>query len=343
MKKSEVVTILCLGAVLISACRSATPAPTETFTTVIERPVTYLELAGPVAASRAEVSAMAWCGDRLILVPQYPAMFQNDGQASVFAIPKAELEAYLDGSSTDAIEPAMVPFYAGDLPDLIDGFEGFESVTFDGDTVYMTIEARDGNGMLGYLVKGAVTGDCTGIVLDTDMMTPIQPQADLNNMTDETIIVYEDRVYTVYEANGVNVNPEPVAHVFGLDLKPLEPIPFPSIEYRVTDATVPDVDGLVWVTNYFYPGDTKLKPGTDEIAVQYGLGESHQEMEQVERLIALQITDEGITFAGIAPIYLELDPSLDDSRNWEGLVRFGEGFLLVTDEYPTTILGYVGR
>ena len=222
-------------------------------------------------------------------------------------------------------------------------FEGFESVTFVGDTVYMTIESRAGSSMVGYLVKGSVTGDCAGIVLDPNVMTPIQPQADLKNMTDETIIVYEDRIYTVYEANGVNVNSDPVAHVFTLDLDPVEETPFPSIEYRVTDATVPDADGFFWAINYFYPGDTKLKPGTDEIAEEYGLGESHREMEQVERLVALQITDEGITFAGIAPIYLELDPSLDDSRNWEGLVRFGEGFLLVTDEYPTTILGYVGR
>jgi hypothetical protein len=343
MKRSKTFFLICLGVILLSACKPVTPAPTETFAAAAEHPVTYLELTGPVAASRAEVSAMAWCGDRLILVPQYPAMFKNEGQACVFAIPKADIVAYLDDSSTEPLEPTMIPFEAGDLTKQIDGFEGFEAVTFDGDTVYMTIESRDGNAMVGYLVKGSVTGDCAGIVMDTDVLTPIQPQADLSNMTDETIIVYEDRIYTVYEANGVNVNPDPVAHVFKLDLAPVGETPFPSIEYRITDATVPDADGLFWAINYFYPGDTKLKPGTDEIAVQYSLGESHQEMEQVERLVALQITDEGIVFAGIAPINLELDPSLDDSRNWEGLVRFGEGFLLVTDEYPTTILGYVER
>ena len=343
MKRLRIFGLICLGAMLITACKTTAPAPTETFASAIEHPVTYIELAGPVAASRAEVSAMAWCGDQLILVPQYPSMFKADGQASVFAIPKADIVTYLDGSSTDPIDPVMIPFDAGDLADRIGGFEGFESVTFVGDTVYMTIESRAGSGMVGYLVKGSVTGDCAGIVLDSDVMTPIEPQADLKNMTDETIIVYEDRIYTVYEANGVNVNPDPVAHLFTLDLDPVEETPFPSIEYRVTDATVPDVDGLFWAINYFYPGDTKLKPGTDEIAVEYGLGETHQEMEQVERLVALQITDEEITFAGIAPIYLELDSNLDDSRNWEGLVQFGDGFLLVTDEYPTTILGYVGR
>ncbi len=343
MKKSGMVCILCLSAALISACQAGTPAPTETLATVVEHPVTEIALDGPVAASRAEVSAMAWCGDQLILVPQYPAMFQSEGQASVFAIPKAALEAFLDGNSPDAIEPAMIPFDDGGLKDEIDGFEGFESVTFEGGNVYVTIESQDGDEMVGYLVRGSVAGDCEGIILDPESAVAIQSQADLSNMTDETIIVYNNQIYTIYEANGVNVNPEPAAHVFDLDLKLLGSVSLPNVEYRITDAAVPDADGLVWVINYFYPGDTKLKPGTDEIAVEYGLGESHQELEQVERLIALQITDGGITFAGIAPIYLELDTDYDDSRNWEGLVRFGEGFLLVTDEYPTTILGYVDQ
>ena len=105
MKRLRVFGLICLGAMLISACKTAAPAPTETFASATEHPVTYLELTGPVAASRAEVSAMAWCGDQLILVPQYPSMFKADGQAGVFAIPKADIETYLDGSSTDPIDP----------------------------------------------------------------------------------------------------------------------------------------------------------------------------------------------------------------------------------------------
>lgn len=343
MKNIGLLVVLCLIAAVFTACKPATPAPTVAYETVAEHVVTEIALAGPVAASRAEISAVAWCGDQLILVPQYPAMFQDEGQASVFSIPKAGIEAYLNGVSLDPIEPAVIPFDAGELDDEIEGFEGFESITFIGDDVYMTIESHDGNEMAGYLVKGSVTGDCEGIILDPESAVTIQPQADLSNMTDETIIVNNNQIYTLYEANGVNVNPDPVAHVFSLNLDPVGEVPFPSIEYRITDAAEPDADGLFWVINSFYPGDTKLKPGTDEIAVEYGLGASHQELEQVERLIALQITDEGITFAGLAPIYLELNTDYDDSRNWEGLARYGEGFLLVTDEYPTTILGYVGQ
>ena len=343
MKRLRIFGLICLGAMLITACKTAAPAPTEAYLTTVEHPVTYVELAGPVAAASAEVSAMAWCGDQLILVPQYPSLFINDGQASVFAIPKTMLEAYLSGTSTDPIKPVMIPVDLGDLLDEIDGYEGFEAITFYREDVYLTIESHVWNDMVGYLVRGSVVGDCEGITLDSESAVAIHPQAHLSNLTDETIIVYDERILTVYEANGFIVNPDPVAHEFTLGLEPMGETPFPNIDYRVTDATVPNADGLFWVINYFYPGDTDLKPHIDEIAVEYGLGESHKEMEQVERLVALQITDEGIAFAGIAPIYLELDPSYNDARNWEGLVQFGEGFLLVTDEYPTTILGYVGR
>ena len=48
----------------------------------------------------------------------------------------------------------------------------------------------------------------------------------------------------------------------------------------------------------------------------------------------------GIVLTETPPIQLELGP---ESRNWEGLVRLEDrGFLLMTDKFPGTILGFVG-
>lgn len=42
------------------------------------------------------------------------------------------------------------------------------------------------------------------------------------------------------------------------------------------------------------------------------------------------------------PIQLQLIDGV--SRNWEGLVRLDErGFLLITDEFPETILAFVAK
>ena len=57
--------------------------------------------------------------------------------------------------------------------------------------------------------------------------------------------------------------------------------------------------GTFWAINYFYPGDTKLLPGDDQIALTYGIGLTHQTAEQVERLwFKMQITDAGVVSGG---------------------------------------------
>lgn len=336
----EFMAVLFLIGLLLTACQKTSPTPEMELTVVPEHPVQLIELAGPVTAARAEVSGMAWCGENLILMPQYPDQYAQDGVGRVFSIPKEQVAAYLAGEIASPIEPQQVLFDTDDLPLSLSGFEGFEAIAFVDDRVYVTIEARQGTGMQGYLLSGTTTADCSAIQLDSETAVALEPQADLSNMSDETIIYYQNDIYTIYEANGLNINPSPVAHCFDEDLTPFGDVPMAQIEYRVTDATMADADGVFWAINYFFPGDTKLIPADDQIAIEYGIGASHQNAEQVERLVAFEITNEGIKLADLPPIYLEL--TSDEANNWEGLVRMGEGFLLVTDEYPTTILGFVG-
>ncbi len=342
MMKNKNFSILLIGAIglmLLSGCQVGQTPEAVSLATIAEQPVTQIALSGPVAFSQAEVSGMAWCGDQLILLPQFPDQFQVDGVGRVFSIDKATLSAYLDGVSAAPINPEQIVFDTAGLPKALSGFEGFEAIAFDQDVVYVTVETRQSGGMLGYILRGAVSEDCSKIVLDPESRQEIPPQADLSNLTDETIVIFGEKVYTFYEANGIHVNPEPLAHVFDLDLTPLGTVEFPSIEYRVTDAAAAAEDGSFWAFNYFYPGDTKLKSGDDQIALSYGIGQTHQTAEQVERIVEMQVTASGIVLLDVAPIYLQLDS--EESFNWEGLVRMGEGFLMVTDEYPTTILGYV--
>ena len=330
--------LICVG--LVCACQSRNPIEVGSETILLEEhPVTQIELAGPVSKANAEVSGMAWCGDNLILLPQFPDQFKEDGAGRVFSITKEMISVYLNADNPTSIEPDKVIFDTDELPDLISGFEGFEAIAFDGDNVFVTIESHRSNGMMGYLVKGQVNVDCSKIILDSNTRTELVPQADLSNMSDETILLFDDNLYTIYEANGINVNPNPVAHEFDLDLNPEGDVSLTNIEYRLTDATTVAADGTFWAINYFFPGDTKLKPADDRISEEFGSGLTHQDYEQVERIIQLQITAEGIQLADVSPIYLTL--TSEESNNWEGLVRMGDGFLLVTDEYPTTILGYI--
>jgi hypothetical protein len=161
-------------------------------------------------------------------------------------------------------------------------------------------------------------------------------------MSDESLVVYGGRLLTLYEANGANVNPAPVAHLFhAAPLEPAGTLPFPNVEYRVTDATAPDDEGRFWAINYLWPGDVeKLRPAPDPIAAEHGTGATHREETTVERLVEFRITPEGIVRTETPPIWLQLETKV--SRNWEGVVRLDDrGFLLVTDTFPETLLAFV--
>ena len=302
-----------------------------------------LPLEGAASASRAEYSGMAWYGETLVLLPQYPSRFSRSGDGALLGIAKADILAYLDGKSTEPLKPRSIPLQAGGIASRLRGFEGFESIAFAGERVFLTIETSPGKKMLGYLISGTVAPDLASITLDPDRLAEIQPQADFSNQSDEALLVWGERIFTFYEANGAKANPSPVAHIFDFSLQPQGTLPIPNLEYRLTDVTPPDAQGRFWAINYFFPGDTHLLSLSDPLAEKYGKGPTHARSAVVERLVELQLSPDRISLNGTPPIQLEL---LGDgsARNWEGIAPLdGRGFLLVTDTHPETLLGFVGR
>ena len=301
-----------------------------------EHALINIPLKGELAQRNSEISGMAWYKDYLILLPQYPN-FASRG-SFLYAIAKKDIENYLNGNTT-GLETIKIPFKAGKLANKIDGYEGYEAIAFSKNEIYLTIEANTQNGMRSYLVKGSVAEDLSEIVI-SEQTTEIIPPVNLRNQSDEAILIVNDKILTIFEANGENVNTQPTAHVFNLDLQKEAKISFPRIEYRVTDSTAIDENNKFWVINYFYPGDQDLYSDNDLIAAKFGQGTSHSQNEQVERLVELEYIDNKIQMTNTAPIQLELDD--DIARNWEAIVRFGDkGFLIATDKYPETILGFV--
>ncbi|MBN2386600.1 MAG: hypothetical protein JXB85_06230 [Anaerolineales bacterium] len=305
-----------------------------------EQPIILIPLAGPIDDPNAEISGLAWFGDTLILLPQYPERFGNEAGA-VFAIPKAEILAFLDGTSSEPITPALIPFYTNQVSNTIPSFQGFESIGFLNEEIYVTVEAGQGAEMTGYLLRGTILPDLSEITLDVITYNTIPQPIQVENHSDEALIITDTNVITFYEVNGVGLNPQPVAHLFNHNLTLEGTIPFPSIEYRITDATV-DSEGVIWAINYFYPGDTNLFPELDPLAEAFGQGETHAVHEQVERIISLDYSPNGFTLADRPPIQLQL--VAEDARNWEGLVALDTlGFLLATDKYPGTLLAFVPK
>jgi hypothetical protein len=328
-----------------SSCGSAkineTVAPSKSNLATVQ-PVNLIPLAGKVTLQSVEASGLAWYGDHLIILPQFPERFASAGDGLVFAISKESIIAFLDGKSDAAITPQEIPFVAQGIANRISGFQGFEAVAFQGSHAFLTIESQVGRSMLGYLASGEMADDLSVLTLNLGELRKLPSQSGSMNMTDEAVLVVDDKVVTIHEANGANVNPNPVAHLFGLSLQPWSTIPFPTLEYRVTDATSPDLGRRFWVINYFYPRDSsELKPAPDVLDSEYGFGNTYALTNGIERLVELQYSESGITLARTKPIYLEMNREYQ-SRNWEGLVRLeNRGFLLITDKFPTTLLAFV--
>jgi hypothetical protein len=306
----------------------------------MEVPVFPIPLTGPLSRPDAEISGMAWHAGDLILLPQYPERFGDEQMGALFAIPRADIMAYLDGSTSASLEPRRVAFIAPGIKDRLPGYEGFEAIAIEGDRVILTVETRPGE-MLGYLVGGLIASDNSTVALDLSKMTPIHPQTGIPNFTDEALLVFGNRLVSLYEANGAAVNPSPAAHLFDLNLQMQDNLPMPNVEYRITDATPSDENGRFWVINTFYPGDQELSTNTDPLEIEYGEGSTHQVSRIVERLVQFQFSEDGIELSETPPIQLVLS-SDGEARNWEAITPLeGGGFLIATDKYPTTILAFV--
>jgi hypothetical protein len=307
-----------------------------------EHPVIRIPLEGDITRRSAEISGLAWYGMDLVLLPQFPSRFSFSDDGALFVLSREDILAYLAGDRDRPLKPRKVPLVAPGLRNRIAGFEGYEAIAFHEDRVFLTVEAGLGREMMGYLVSGKVADQGKAIVLDPESLVPIPPKANLENLSDEALVVSGERVLTLYEANGLDVNPDPRAHVYSIEDGSLSTIPFPSLEYRITDATSADGMGRFWVANSFFWGDRGLlRPRPDPLRSLYGAGPTHALYHSVERLVEYRDYGSRVERTSRPPIQLELVDDLHP-RNWEGVVRLApHGFLLAADTYPETMLAFV--
>lgn len=345
--------LLALLLVVVLALASAVAAQD----TAEEVPVQFIELTGPAATRDAEISSLAWYGDYLVLLTENPFLYADEtSSGAFFALEKSDILDYLDAEDPAPLEPFAVPIFSPDIYDAVTGFEvafdGFEAITFVDapnafaeDQVFLTIEADTVNEadptMRGYLVWGTVIGDLEGIELHFDNYIALPPQTEFNNMAYESLLNTGDSVIALYEVNGAGVNEGAYGESVDLASGEVSPISIDNLEFRLTDVTSVDGDGHFWAINYFFPGEDFLAVESDPLFAEYGMGASQEAFGGYERLVKYQVTDDGLVLVDEAPVQIE---QTEDSsgRNWEGIALLDDrGALVVTDRYPTTLLGLV--
>ena len=333
-----ILLLLVSGMACLSLPWSSTPTPTPNpYTLAPEQPVKEIFLGGPIFYKEVHTSGLAWYGDLLLDMPAALHRYQM-----MFVIRKEDILKSLGDPSNLVSGHGFSDF----VPDQLLGqipYEdpSFEAVAVSGERIYLAIEDGKGADMHGYLVTGVIDPLAKQIDLDTTRVVSLPPQAQVEGMAYEALTIVDDKVLAIYAVNGASLNPSPVAYVFSLELDPLGTIPFPNIEYRITDATSADEQGRFWVLNCYDPANADLFTKKDPLIEKYGQGATHAQYPQVERLVQLQYTAAGIILVDEAPIQLQLAP---ESRQWEGLARLDDqGFLLMTDYSPHTMLAFVSK
>ena len=308
----------------------------------IEYKVRNISLSGEAALKKAELSSLTWYKDDLILLPQYPFKLGENPNGKIYKINKARILDYINGKDTNSIEPQKILIHGEGLARFNELGQGYESIAFNGEDVYLTIESYKNKLTQGFVIKGNINDEATKIELDSHSLTKINPQSNIFNLSDETILIFNNEIYTIYEGNGKNINSSPYISKFDSNLTPLGHIKFQNVEYRITDATTPEKDGKFWAINYMYSGDQEdLLPAEDEDFTKYGRGSSHKSSLTVERLLEFKIINNKIIRTETPPVNIELLKN-GAGRNWEGLVKLGNyGFIIVSDYFPETILGYI--
>lgn len=300
--------------------------------------VTYqpIELIGPVADRNSQISGMDWWGDTLILLPQYPDW--QDGESVLFSIPKQEIIEYLESETPSPILPSEVPFRICNSILRLRGFEGFEAISFNGNTVFVTIEVKNNSSMSAYIARGMVD-DSGGINLDCDpVRLPVPVQVD--NMAFESLTQHWEHLLAFFEANTAKLQKNPSAFRCTRDLKEGTVLSIESVNYRLTDVSRPDENSQFWGTNIFTELEAEKLRGARKDDPCDVLVKNSNGMEKIIPLIA---TTEGIFVDSNRPtLCLKPVSEANPVRNWEGLVNLDDrGLLIITDMYPETLFGFV--
>jgi len=205
------------------------------------------------------------------------------------------------------------------------GLDGFEAIAFNGDDVYIMIEVRIDGKMAGLLIWGTIIPSTMEIDIPEENIMLIKPPIQIDNFSFESLTIIDGQLIMIYETNGFKIIDRPFQYVVNLDDMSVNKTPFPHTDFRLTDA-ISVIDNKFWMINYYWTGDKETLGVPNDVGI--------------ERLVEFKLGYNGIERS--SSNYITLD-NLDDPHNWEGLVRFSNGFLICTDKWPRMVLGYIER
>ncbi len=275
---------------------------------------------------------MAWYKKELLLVPQYPDKYKN----SVYAIARSSISAAVkSGTPVPTYRTLRMEGLDEIRQQIGETYDGFEATVLLGDRIYFTIEADEKNPNC-YLVSGTISRD--RIVLQP-ALTILPKTKRLSNAGFESLAYWPARqqLMAFFEYNKADAPPSALPIQLTPSPQVLPPIPIAPLPFRLTDIVYSGKKGRTTSfigINFLYNGAKEFREyvGKDSLVDEPSLAGKILRKTTYTRLMRLSVdNDHGTHWTKLRDITFASD-------NYEGIALFKDGVLLITDEYPASVL-----
>ena len=304
-----------------------------------------------------EFSGMAMYNNRLYLEPQYGDHKETklNGDFYIYSIAADSIGRVIDGK--DSLLTAYRTLSVKNLDKLPDSvkndYEGFEALTIENNTAYLSIETHDSYEYC-FLLKGTLDTVKNEIVIDPLNYVTLKRYLRIDNAGFESVtwLPKEKKLLAYYEFNGA---PEG-DHGYLIDTaftQAPEKIETPFLYFRLTDITT-TTDDKVYGINYFWNGDYNAYLNNNmlkdqEKNIQKSIPDLKNPIDNNPDYLKQKTTN----YARIVMLNSRKDKHWKQvtsafpafKNNWEGIALYRKGALIITDANRSskqlTTFGYV--
>lgn len=307
-----------------------------------------------------EYSGMAKYGGRVYLLPQYgdhkTLIKRNNlkGEFLIYSLLADSIGRVIDGKDTAlSAYKALRVINLDKLPDSVaNEYEGFEAISIVNNTMYLAIESDDSYKNC-YLLKARLDTTNNIVTVDPLHIIKLKRPVLIYNAGFESLtwLPHEKKLLAYYEYNGEPDGGQGFLIDSSFTQAP-QAIKTPQLYFRITDITATDKDEIYGI-NYFWNGDYKYYLDNERL--------NHQEENIKNTIPDLRdslvkdpdyLKKQPATYARIVMLKNRKAKQWQQVRsfpglklNWEGIVLYRKGALVVTDangsKKQVTALAYI--
>lgn len=278
-----------------------------------------------------EYSGLARWNGNVLLVPQYPGKWEN----AIFAVNDKDIDKAIAGKYKTGVPYTRITISnLADFKSRMKGtYQGFEGAVVVGNTIYFTLEFSESTC---YLLKGYIRSQKGRTTIALQKMFAIEKPEDAYVNAGYESIGYlpgSKVIYVFFEKNSpeqpsvamVDTSFGEHALTYGTFERPMF--------FRLTDVAAGGPHSFIGINHYFNDYQRKQKE------YSYYVGDANKAAAGQQMFGAdpaahnytavVELTQKGTVTEWQTRKFISYG-----DENWEGIVPFRKGFLMVVDEYP---------